>query len=701
MPPGGPRSRAMQAPPEDLKNAGKRLIKDFKGHYFLLSFIICLAIASAVISLFSPILINNLLSDETLSAMFITTGATLEIDWVIFIQKFSIILIIYILSALFSWLAEFLAISVTIDYTRNLRQQVQRKLDTLPLSYFDRVPYGDTLSIAINDVDNIARNLTTIITQIFTSVTLFVGSLVAMFVVKWELALVAIASLPFTIIVVIIIGSKSGKKFEAYRKQLGELNGQIEEDYAGYKIIKLFNKEKDMISEFGVTNEKMRKSDLSSQFLSGVVFPLTNVINNLAYVAIAVTAGLLNDVAGMITFFLFLNCFTRPFQQLGQIFATIQSVLASGERIFKLLDEQQIIPDQEGAIDTEDNIKGKFKFDNVYFQYSPLKPLIEKFSLEINAGDMVAIVGPTGAGKTTMVNLIMRFYEISHIRDIEDLKNKTFGVISSISDLLKCENIKKEDIKFSSPNVSLKQAINEATTLINNFYLTNVKKADKSLLKDEKVKKNLDTTMSMLPNIFNTGDIYLDGTSLEGYKRDVLRASVGMVLQDTWLFKGTIKENLLFGDQNATDEEIKKACVEAHIDHFIETLPGKYDFVLSEDGTNVSQGQRQLLTIARAIISKPKIMILDEATSSVDTRTEQRIQDALNTIMKGKTSFVIAHRLSTIKNAKLIIVMQKGHIVEVGSHKELLEKKGFYADLYNSQFLGVNPMAKNDDALES
>ena len=455
------------------------------------------------------------------------------------------------------------------------------------------------------------RELQTIIVQTCNSITLFVGTFIAMLVTKWQLALVAIVSLPFTILIVILVSKFSQKQFRIYRKELGDLNGQVEEDYAGYLIIKLFNKQQDSINEFEVTNAKMSNSDKISQFLSGLIFPTTNFINNLAYVGIAVVGGLLQDPGAMITFFIFLNMFSRPFQQIGQIVNIIQSVVASGERIYELLEEKEFEPDPVNAVDTDENILGKFEFNNVYFSYVPEKPLIQNFNLKINAGDTVAIVGPTGAGKTTLVNLIMRFYEI------------------------------------------------------------------------------------------NEGTIKLDGVDTKDYKRNILRGSIGMVLQDTWLFRGTIRENLLYGDENATFEDIKAACKQAHIDHFIETLPGKYDFVLNEDGTNISQGQRQLLTIARAIISKPKIMILDEATSSVDTRTEQQIQDALDNIMQNKTSFIIAHRLSTIKNAKLIIVMKKGNIVETGNHKELLARNGFYAELYNSQFIGNNLTENNSEVEES
>ena len=430
-----------------------------------------------------------------------------------------------------------------------------------------------------------------------------------MLVIDWRIALVAFVSLPLSFIFIIFISIFSGRLFTKYRKDLGELNGKIEETYAGYKIIKLFNKEQDVEDSFNETNVRMEKSDRFSQFFSGLIFPTTFFVNNLCYVGIAVVAGIVSSAGTMISFFMYLNLFTRPLQQIGQIANIIQSVVASGERIYALLEEKEEEKDPAEAINDETDIKGQFDFENVDFSYSPDKPLIENMNLHVNSGDMIAIVGPTGAGKTTLVNLIMRFYEI------------------------------------------------------------------------------------------NSGTIKLDNISTRDYTKNCLRGSIGMVLQDTWLFKGTIKENLLYGNQDASNEEIIQACKDAHIHHFIETLPGGYNYMLNEDGNNISQGQRQLLTIARAILSKPKILILDEATSSVDTRTEQLIQDALDNIMKGRTSFVIAHRLSTIKNAKTIIVMKKGHIVETGNHQELLAKNGFYADLYNSQFSGVNPMAKNENSV--
>ena len=613
MPIGGNNRSAEKA--QNFGKTFKRMIKEFKAEYVLFIIVIILAALSSVFTILGPVVLQRFLTAvENVGGeggLFTLLGNTLKMNWDTFFIYFGVLASIYIVSAFLIWISEFLTVSIANRYAFKMRSDIKSKLDRLPLSYFDKVPYGDTLSIGTNDVDNIARNLQSIVVQTCQGLTLFLGTLIAMLVTKWQLALVALCSLPLTLLIVWLVSRNSQKQFVNYRYELGEINGKIEENYAGYLIIKLFNKQKDIEEDFGVTNNKLSTADRNSQFLSGLIFPTTNFINNLAYVGIAVVGGIIQDTASMVSFFIFLNLFNRPFQQIGQIINVIQSVVASGERIYSLLDEEEFSKDPVDAFHDEEKIQGSFVFDNVSFAYSPDKPLIDNFNLKVNQGDTIAIVGPTGAGKTTIVNLIMRFYEI------------------------------------------------------------------------------------------NGGHIYLDGIDTKNYKRATLRRSIGMVLQDTWLFRGTIKENLLYGDENATMQDIENACKEAHIDHFINTLPGKYDFVLNEDGTNISQGQRQLLTIARAIISKPKIMILDEATSSVDTRTEQLIQDALNHIMKNRTSFIIAHRLSTIKNAKLIIVMKKGHIVETGNHEELLAKKGFYYELYNSQFAGNNPMAKADEKEDS
>ena len=613
MPIGGNNRSAEKA--QNFGKTFKRMIKEFKAEYVLFIIVIILTALSSVFTILGPVVLQRFLTAvENVGGeggLFTLVGNTLKMNWDTFFIYFGVLASIYIVSAFLIWISEFLTVSIANRYAFKMRSDIKSKLDRLPLSYFDKVPYGDTLSVGTNDVDNIARNLQSIVVQTCQGLTLFLGTLIAMLVTKWQLALVALCSLPLTLLIVWLVSRNSQKQFVNYRYELGEINGKIEENYAGYLIIKLFNKQKDIEEDFGVTNNKLSTADRNSQFLSGLIFPTTNFINNLAYVGIAVVGGIIQDTASMVSFFIFLNLFNRPFQQIGQIINVIQSVVASGERIYSLLDEEEFSKDPVDAFHDEEKIQGSFVFDNVSFAYSPDKPLIDNFNLKVNQGDTIAIVGPTGAGKTTIVNLIMRFYEI------------------------------------------------------------------------------------------NGGHIYLDGIDTKNYKRSTLRRSIGMVLQDTWLFRGTIKENLLYGDENATMQDIENACKEAHIDHFINTLPGKYDFVLNEDGTNISQGQRQLLTIARAIISKPKIMILDEATSSVDTRTEQLIQDALNHIMENRTSFIIAHRLSTIKNAKLIIVMKKGHIVETGNHEELLATKGFYYELYNSQFAGNNPMAKADEKEDS
>ena len=410
--------------PKNFSKTLKKMLKDFKKEYVLLVIVIILSILSAVLSILSPLVLQNLLNSASLSdgssssALFEVLVNQdgmqyVQINWPFFFSRFGLMLGLYVLSAFLTFLAEFITVSISARFSYDMRERVKAKLDRLPLSYFDKVPYGDTLSIGTNDVDNISRNLQTIIVQTCNSITLFVGTFIAMLVTKWQLALVAIVSLPFTILIVILVSKFSQKQFRIYRKELGDLNGQVEEDYAGYLIIKLFNKQQDSINEFEVTNAKMSNSDKISQFLSGLIFPTTNFINNLAYVGIAVVGGLLQDPGAMITFFIFLNMFSRPFQQIGQIVNIIQSVVASGERIYELLEEKEFEPDPVNAIDTDENILGKFEFNNVYFSYVPEKPLIQNFNLKINAGDTVAIVGPTGAGKTTLVNLIMRFYEIN------------------------------------------------------------------------------------------------------------------------------------------------------------------------------------------------------------------------------------------------------------------------------------------------
>ncbi len=601
----------------------KRIFKDMKGSRlgFILIFA-CLAIA-AICNILSPFLLSNILNQISQDMLALQEGRltdvvyfsvevvsgvpNLSIIWNQLVLNFSIILGLYVLSAASTWFAEWTVIKINAKYTFSLRKRLKEKLDVMPLNYFDTNSTGQLLSRCTNDVDNISANINQIINQLISGAFVIVSVLVAMFIIDWTLALVAIATLPLSLIAVVIIGKRSQKQFKSYREELGELSGVAEEVYGGLNVIKLYRKEEHYEQIFTAINERMAKYDAKSQWVSGFIFPTMRFISNLGYVGISVIGGLVSNVGGIVMFLMYLQIFQQPFLNIGSIIGTIQSVASGAVRIYELLDADPQIEDKPDAINTEDNIVGDIVFNDVSFSYTPEKPLIEHMNLNAPRGNTIAIVGPTGAGKTTLVNLIMRFYEI------------------------------------------------------------------------------------------NDGSITLDGHDLRDYTRGTIRGSVGMVLQDAWLFNGTIRDNLKYGNLDATEEEILSAIKAARADHFVETLPGGLDFMLNEDATNISQGQKQLLTIARAIVSKPKIMILDEATSSVDTRTEKAIQDAMNDMMKGRTSFVIAHRLSTIKNAQTILVMKNGNIIEIGNHEELLEKNGFYAELYNSQFLGNNPLAPNEE----
>src|SRR5574344_428833 len=413
----GPRQRTLEKP-RNFKGTSKRMIKEFKKEIPLIIVVILLSIASAVLSIYSPVLFKDILSTDSMNTMFnLDNEMNIHIVWDVFLTKFGILIAVYVVSALLSWLSEYISVSIGARYAYQMRDKVQSKLDKLPLSYFDKVAYGDTLSIGTNDVDNISRNLSTIITQTFSGITLFLGTLVAMMVIDYRLALVALASLPLTLAVVFFVSKFSGKQFVNYRKELGVLNGKVEKD-------------------FDSSNEKMAIADQKSQFLSGIIWPTTIFINNLAYVGIAVVAGIISDAATMITFFLFLRLFNQPFQQLGQIANVIQSVVASAERIYNILDQKEEVKDKADAINNENNVKGDFEFDNVFFEYSTDKPLIENFTLKVKAGDTVAIVGPTGAGKTTIVNLIMRFYEIDSVTTKDEIINAELGIKNELEEIL-------------------------------------------------------------------------------------------------------------------------------------------------------------------------------------------------------------------------------------------------------------------------
>ena len=523
-----------------------------------------------------------------------------------FIGKVLLVLLgMYLLSAAFSFVQGWLMSGVSQRLCYDLRRQISEKIDRLPLAYFEKRTVGEVLSRITNDVDTLGQSLNQSITTLITSITTMIGVLIMMLSISPVMTVIALLILPVSVLLVSLVVKFSQKYFRAQQKYLGDVNGQVEEVYSGHNVIQAFNREDAVLAEFGKANDKLYESAWKSQFLSGLMMPVMNFVGNLGYVAVAV-AGSIFAVRGVITigeiqaFIQYVRNFTQPIQQLAQVSNMLQSMAAAAERVFEFLAE----PEEDQKADPARRadsalIDGHVDFDHVRFGYTPEKTVIHDFSCHVEPGQKVAIVGPTGAGKTTMVKLLMRFYDV------------------------------------------------------------------------------------------DSGSITLSGRNVRDFDRSDLREGFGMVLQDTWLFQGTIMENIRYGRLDATDEEVIAAARAANVDHFIRTLPGGYQMELNEDASNVSQGQKQLLTIARAILADNKILILDEATSSVDTRTEQRIQTAMDNLMRGRTSFVIAHRLSTIRDADLILVMRDGDIVEQGKHEELLAKGGFYAELYNSQFEDV------------
>ncbi len=518
-----------------------------------------------------------------------------------YIGKIMLILLgLYIISAVFIFIQQYLMAGVAQRTIYKLRKEVDEKLSRLPLSYFDGRTHGEILSRAVNDMDNISSTLQQSIAQLITSILTVLGVLVMMLSISWLLTIIVLLTLPLSMVIVVGIAKRSQDYFRKQQGSLGELNGHVEEMYTGHKIVKAFGHEEKAISEFGVLNDKLYDAGWRAQFVSGIIMPLMRFVGNIGYILVAIAGGVMAtqgtiSIGDVQAFIQYSAQFTQPIAQLANIANVIQSAIASSERVFELLDEQEQVPEAGHPL-TITNPRGAVEFKHVRFGYSPDKILLEDMNIDVKPGQMIAIVGPTGAGKTTLINLLMRFYEV------------------------------------------------------------------------------------------NGGQILVDRVDITKMRRGDLRRHFGMVLQDTWLFHGTLKDNIAYGRENATEDEIVKASTAAYADHFIRTLPEGYNLVLNEEATNISQGQKQLLTIARAFLADPEILILDEATSSVDTRTEQLIQSAMEKLMHGRTSFVIAHRLSTIKNADLILVMNHGTIIESGSHDTLLSKKGFYADLYNSQF---------------
>ena len=622
---------------QNFKGSAKRLIGILKPYRFRIIIVAIFVVISVACAIGTTLILNHVLqtlgSDLTNIMANLQSGALtnynyplgeginldffiafnmanqhIYVNWPFFFIWFGMALVGFVLSAVATFVESWLIVKISTDLGYKLREEVKEKLDKLPLTYFDQNLVGDILSRGTNDVRQVQQSLQTIINQTLGAILQFVFITIIMFFISWQLTLVAFATLPLLLLASILIIKFSQKKFVQAKKGLGLLSGLAEETYSGYRVVKLFNMEKRVKNDFDKINLPLAKDERMSQWLTGFIFPSMHFISNLGFVGVCLVGGLISrddptNLASMAIFILLLNMFQQPFQQLGQISGEVQSTVASAERLFVLFDSTEEVADPINAIENTDNVAGDYVFKDVAFSYDKEKELIRNLNLSVKRGDSVAIVGPTGAGKTTLVNLLMRFYEI-----------------------------------------------------------------------DE-------------------GSISLDGHDIRDYGRNALREPIGMVLQDTWLFAGSVRDNVKYGNQHATDEEIEKACVAARADHFIKTLPGGLDFKLSEDGSNISQGQRQLLTIARALVSNPRIIILDEATSSVDTRTEVAVQEAMNEMMKGKTSFIIAHRLSTIKNARVILVMNKGNIIEKGNHKELLAANGFYAELYNAQFSGQNPLA--------
>ncbi|HEU5376533.1 MAG TPA: ABC transporter ATP-binding protein [Ktedonobacteraceae bacterium] len=509
---------------------------------------------------------------------------------------------LYIISSIFMFVQQYVMAGVAQRTVYSLRKEVDEKLSRLPLKYFDSRTHGEILSRAVNDMDNLSTTLQQSVTQLITSVVSILGVIVMMFTISWQLSLIVLLTLPLSMFVTMGIAKRSQNYFRKQQRSLGELNGHVEEMYTGHKIVKAFGHEEKALAEFNKFNEQLYDAGWKAQFVSGIIMPLMRFVGNIGYVLVAVVGSILVTngtiaIGDVQAFIQYAQQFTQPIAMLANIANVIQSSMASAERIFELLDEQEEIPE---AVDVAviEAPQGAVQFQHVQFGYKEDAILMEDMNINVQPGQMIAIVGPTGAGKTTLVNLLMRFYEV------------------------------------------------------------------------------------------NGGKILVDGVDITQIRRGDLRRIFGMVLQDTWLFNGTIRDNIAYGREDATEEQIIQASKAAHADHFIRTLPESYRTVLNEEATNISQGQKQLLTIARAFLADPEILILDEATSSVDTRTEILIQRAMAELMKGRTSFVIAHRLSTIRDADLILVMNHGTIIEKGTHEELLAKKGFYADLYNSQFTG-------------
>ena len=586
---------------KDFKGTMKKLFRYIGSYKFAILAVIIFAIGSTVFSIAGPKILGKATTEifTGISSKFMG-GAGIDFDKIAKILLF--LLLLYVISAVFSLVQGFIMNNIAQKISFRLRKELIAKINRMPMNYFDKNTHGEVLSRVTNDVDTLGTSLNQSVTQLITSVTMIIGVLIMMLTISPILTLLVFFLLPISAGLISLVVKQSQKYFKEQQEYLGHVNGQVEEVYSGHSIVKAFNREEHVLGEFEKTNKILYNSAWKSQFLSGMMMPIMTFVGNLGYVGVAIVGGIFAaqgtiTVGDIQSFIQYVRNFTQPISQIAQVLNMLQSTAAAAERVFEFLAEAE--EDQVAAHHAPvsmDDLTGDVAFENIHFGYDPNKIIINDFSAEVKDGQKIAIVGPTGAGKTTMIKLLMRFYDV------------------------------------------------------------------------------------------NSGAIKIDGYDIRDFDRGELRKAFGMVLQDTWLFKGSVMENIRYGRLDATDEEVIAAAKAAHAHHFIKTLPDGYNMELNEEASNVSQGQKQLLTIARAILADNKILILDEATSSVDTRTEERIQKAMDNLMKGRTSFIIAHRLSTIKNADLILVMKDGDIIEQGNHEELLEKNGFYAQLYNSQF---------------